>query len=379
MWEGGRRGGVLAPGTELVIQREPIEGTAQRISTTLPELIDKTKKGERLSMDDGRIRLEVVRARPPKEIACRVLVGGYLKSSKGLNLPETDLSDLVPALTEKDRRDVEWIVGQDIDYVALSFVQQAREIDELRKILAAGGSYGPDRRQVRETQALKNIEANRPCERRGAGRSRRHGRDMDLPQVPVVQNAFSKLSASGCGKCCIVATQMFESMIENASPTRDEVSDVANAVFEGADAVMLSGETAGASIRSKLVQEMMNAVCARVEHYLSDEHEDCVQHSGTGTRRDGGGMIKAVHHIVHADRYLGGGGLQRGGYHRKAAGQDAPRGAHLGSDAEPAGDAASLLFYGVHAEQTKKPNHSRDVLRMGRSARPGPELGKEGR
>lgn len=353
---------VLAPGSELVIQREPIEGTAQRISTTLPELIDKTKKGERLSMDDGRIRLEVVRARPPKEIACRVLVGGYLKSSKGLNLPETDLSDLVPALTEKDRRDVEWIVGQDIDYVALSFVQQAREIDQLRKILAAGGSTAQIVAKIEKPQALKNIEAIVHATDAVLVARGDMGVEMDLPQVPVVQKRLVAL-CQRLGKCCIVATQMFESMIENASPTRAEVSDVANAVFEGADAVMLSGETAVGKYPVEAVK-MMNAVCARVEHYLSDEHEDCVQHSELELAGTAEAMIKAVHHIVHTDRIKAVVVFTVAGTTARLLGKMRLEVPILALTPSRRVMQQACLFYGVHAEQTKKPKHTRDVLRM---------------
>ncbi len=353
---------VLAPGDELVIQREPIEGTAQRISTTLPELIDKARKGERLSMDDGRIRLKVVRTRAPREIVCRVIVGGYLKSSKGINLPETDLSDLVPALTEKDRRDVAWIVGQDVDYVALSFVQQAREIEQLRELLSAGGSTAQIVAKIEKPQALKHIDAIVEATDAVLVARGDMGVEMDLPEVPIVQRRLVSL-CQRAGKSCIVATQMFESMIESSLPTRAEVSDVANAVFEGADAVMLSGETAVGKHPVEAVR-MMNAVCARAERDLSEGHDACRQQSELQLTGTVGAMIRAVHHIIHTDQIKAVVVFTAAGTTARLLGKMRLEVPILALTPSRRVVQQACLYYGVHAEQAKKPRHTREVLSM---------------
>lgn len=349
----------LADGAQITIQREPIEGTAERISTTLPELIDQAKKGERLSFNDGRIQLEVVRTKAPKEIVCRVLVGGELKSSKGVNLPDTDLS--LPALTEKDRRDADWIARQDIDYVALSFVQRARDIEHLRGILTTGGSGAQIVAKIEKPQALKNIDAIIEATDAVLVARGDLGVEMPLPEVPIAQKQLVKL-CQRAGKCCIVATQMLESMIETPTPTRAEVSDVANAVFDGTDAVMLSGETAVGRYPVQAVT-MMNAVCERAEKYLGDGLiADCLQHSElqlTGTEN---ALIKAVHHIIHTDDIKAVAVFTVTGATARLLAKMRLEVPILALTPSEAVTRQACLFYGVHAEQAATPHHTREVL-----------------
>ena len=232
---------LLVEGQTLVIQREPIIGQADRISTTLAELVDEVRPGEAILLDDGKLRLEVVEVRPGREALCRVVTGGMLSSGKGVNLPGTKLT--LSALTEKDQRDLAWIAGQDFDYVALSFVRRPEDIQLLRRRLAELGSDLHVVAKIEKPQALDNLEpiveaADAVMVARGD-----LGVEMNLSAVPVAQKRIAQLCLT-CGKPCIVATQMLESMIASPTPTRAEVSDVANAVLDGADAVMLSGETA---------------------------------------------------------------------------------------------------------------------------------------
>ena len=348
----------LTDGAELIIQREAIDGTSERISTTLPELIDEAKKGERVSFNDGRIQLEVVRKRAPREIVCRVLCGGELKSSKGLNLPDTELS--LPALTEKDRCDADWIAKQDIDYVALSFVQRARDIEHLRGILTTGGSSARIIAKIEKPQALRNIEsileaADAVLVARGD-----LGVEMDMPEVPIAQKQLSRL-CQRAGKCCIIATQMLESMIESPSPTRAEVSDVANAVFDGADAVMLSGETAVGKYPVQAVR-MMNAVCERAERHLDGNRSDCLQHSELQLAGTDNAMIRAVHHIIHTDDIKAVAVFTVTGRTAQLLAKMRLEVPTLALTPTAKVMQQACLFYGVQAELADTPRHTREVL-----------------
>ncbi len=231
----------LTTGDEVIIQRQPVLGTPQRISTTLRELADLVKPGEQILLADGRLKLEVIEVRPPEEFRCRILVGGELKSGKGVNLPQTELP--LSALTEKDRADLNWIAQRDFDYIALSFVRAASDVRELRELLTNLNSTAQIIAKIEKPQALEAIdeiiaEADAVMVARGD-----LGVEMDYPEVPIAQKRIAS-KARQAGKPCIIATEMLESMISAPRPTRAEVSDVANAVHDLADAVMLSAESA---------------------------------------------------------------------------------------------------------------------------------------
>jgi len=237
------RGGsmVLADGQEITVHRQLVEGDPTQISTTLKELVDEVKPGQTILLDDGRIRLEVARTHPPESFVCQVVQGGALSSGKGVNVPQTELS--LSALTEKDRQDVQWLCDKGFDYVALSFVRRSADVDQLRKLLADCGCDAHVIAKIEKPQALEHLEeivqsADAVMVARGD-----LGVEMDLPSVPVAQKRIAAV-CQAYGKCCIIATQMLESMTQSPAPTRAEVSDVANAVLDQADAVMLSGETA---------------------------------------------------------------------------------------------------------------------------------------
>ncbi len=253
----------LEAGEELVIRREPIEGDGRRISTTLPELIDEADLGEAILLNDGQIRLEVAELRPPDEIVCRIVRGGMLSSGKGVNLPDTPLS--LSALTEKDRADVRWLAGRGFDYVALSFVQRADDVRALRRLLDEAGSEARIVAKIEKPLAVSNIDeiidaADAVMVARGD-----LGVEMDLPAVPTAQKRIAR-TCHCLGKPCIIATQMLESMTHSAIPTRAEVSDVANAVLDFTDAVMLSGETAVGSYPVEAVT-MMNDIVRQMQGY----------------------------------------------------------------------------------------------------------------
>jgi len=293
-------GGVLlAEGNELIIQRKPIEGNAERISTTLAELIDDVRAGQRVLMDDGKLELKVVRHKPPNEVICRVITGGVLGSGKGVNLPTTSLK--LSALTEKDHKDAAWIAKRDFDYVALSFVQRPADVRELRKILDAAGSEARIIAKIEKPQALKNIDniikaADGILIARGD-----LGVEMPMPAVPVAQKQLVE-AAERAGKPCIVATQMLETMTTNPVPTRAEVSDVANAVFDGTDAVMLSGETAVGKYPVRAVA-MMNDIARHVENHFARTPRSSRRRFGdigemTALEGSTAAIARAVHTLV---------------------------------------------------------------------------------
>ncbi len=254
---------LLGEGQTLIIQRQPIVGDAQRISTTLAELVDQAKAGQTILLDDGKLRLQVTEAGGNDRIVCTVQRGGMLARGKGVNLPQTTLT--VSSLTEKDHADAAWIAAHDFDYVAQSFVRKPQDIEDLRELLAAAGKPLPIIAKIEKPQAMDAIQeivatADAVMVARGD-----LGVEMDLPAVPVAQKTIARHCMIQA-KPCIIATQMLESMTENATPTRAEVSDVANAVLDHADAVMLSGETAVGKYPVEAVT-MMNSIVSSMQSY----------------------------------------------------------------------------------------------------------------
>ncbi len=253
-------GGVqLEAGQILIIQRSVIEGNSTRISTTLPELVDVVRPGETILLADGRLQLIVTDVEPPDHFACRVQVGGELSSGKGVNLPQTQLN--ISAITEKDREDAAWIATHDFDYVALSFVQRPEDVQQLRALLEERGCDARIIAKIEKPQAMSHINsiidaADAIMVARGD-----LGVEMDFPSVPVTQKTIS-FKCEKAGKPCIIATEMMESMITSPRPTRAEVSDVANAVFDRADAVMLSAESAIGQYPVAAVAAMRRTVMA---------------------------------------------------------------------------------------------------------------------
>lgn len=256
----------LEAGREIIVQREPIAGTAERISTTLPEMIDVVQPGETLLLADGRLRLEVVRVSPPDEFVARIVVGGPLSSGKGINLPNTELA--ISALTEKDRQDIAWIAERDFDYVALSFVRRAEDIEELRRLLQQHGSQAQIIAKIEKPQALEQIDAIIAATDAVMVARGDLGVELALPSVPIAQKRIAR-KCQLAGKPCIIATEMLESMIRAPTPTRAEVSDVANAVFDRADAVMLSAESSVGQFPVETVQAMRQ-ILVSAESFLGE-------------------------------------------------------------------------------------------------------------
>ena len=226
-------------GEEVRITVEPCSGTHDRVSTTYDQLADDAKAGDRFLIDDGRIALDVIAIDGP-DVVCRVLVGGPVSDNKGLSLPGVNVS--VPALSAKDIADLEFALDLGVDFVALSFVRSPRDIEPVHRVMDRLGRRVPVIAKLEKPEAVEHLEAivaafDAVMVARGD-----LGVEVPLEQVPLVQKDAIQLARESA-KPVIVATQMLDSMIENARPTRAEASDVANAVLDGADAVMLSGET----------------------------------------------------------------------------------------------------------------------------------------
>ena len=247
---------VLKSGSSVVITPSDVAGTPTRISTTFPDLAQEVTAGTRILLCDGLIELRV-RAVRGKDVVCDVLNGGTLGEHQGINLPGTALS--IPAMTEKDRKDLEFGLKHGVDAVALSFVRSAADVNMVRQIVAGHGSDTPLIAKLEKPQAIDHLEEIlEACDGVMVARGDL-GVEMAPEKVPVIQKHVIRRAAQW-RKPVITATQMLESMIENPRPTRAEASDVANAIFDGTDAVMLSAETASGHYPREAVAMMARIV-----------------------------------------------------------------------------------------------------------------------
>ncbi|MBU2665747.1 pyruvate kinase [Actinoplanes bogorensis] len=227
-------------GDLVTITSEDILGTKDRVSCTYTKLPQEVKPGDRLLIDDGKVAVEVTAVEHHTDIRCLVVEGGPVSNNKGVSLPNVAVS--VPALSDKDAEDLRFALGLGVDLVALSFVRSPDDIKLVHEIMAEEGRTVPVIAKVEKPEAVEHLEAivlafDGVMVARGD-----LGVELPLDQVPLVQKRAVQLCRENA-KPVIVATQMLDSMIENSRPTRAEASDVANAVLDGTDAVMLSGET----------------------------------------------------------------------------------------------------------------------------------------
>jgi pyruvate kinase len=255
-------GGVmLEEGAETIITIDDILGTAARFGTLYKSLPRDVKPGELILLDDGNMTLEVL-SKDERDVRCRVIFGGLLKDKKGINLPNSDVS--APSMTEKDIRDAHFGAEVGVDAVALSFVRTRNDVRMLRRELAHAKSRPLVIAKLEKPQAIEELEGILE-ESDGVMVARGDlGVEMPTEKVPTLQKLIVE-EANRRGKLVIVATQMLESMITNPRPTRAEASDVANAVLDGADAVMLSAETASGKHPSRVV-EIMSKIVVEAEH-----------------------------------------------------------------------------------------------------------------
>jgi pyruvate kinase len=255
----------LETGSTVVITPRDIAGTPNRISTTFPDLAREVVAGARILLRDGLIELRVRSVRGG-DVVCDVLNGGMLGEHQGINLPGTALS--IPAMTEKDRKDLEFGLKQGVDAVALSFVRSAADVNMVREIVAGLGRDIPLIAKLEKPQAIDHLEeilevVDGVMVARGD-----LGVEMAPEKVPVIQKHVIRRCAVW-RKPVITATQMLESMIENPRPTRAEASDVANAIFDGTDSVMLSAETASGRYPREAVA-MMSRIVIEAESNMGE-------------------------------------------------------------------------------------------------------------
>ncbi len=256
---------LLKTGSSVTITPQNVPGTVKRISTTFPDLACEVTPGTQILLSDGLIELQV-RSIRGKDVICEVIHGGTLGEHKGINLPGIALS--IPALTEKDRKDLEFGLKHGIDAVALSFVRTAADVRTAKKIVSAHGADIPVIAKLEKPQAIDHLEeilevADAVMVARGD-----LGVEVAPEKVPVIQKHVIRRAAAW-RRPVITATQMLESMIENPRPTRAETSDVANAIFDGSDAVMLSAETASGQYPRESVS-IMSRIMVEAESNLRD-------------------------------------------------------------------------------------------------------------
>jgi pyruvate kinase len=251
---------VLRPRRTVVLTTENVVGDAERISVSYKQLAAEVRPRQPILINDGAVRLSVVETDGTR-VTCRVIVGGTVSSRKGVNLPKTDLS--VGSLTPKDRRDAAWGLEHGVDFFALSFVRAAEDVKALRAIITKAGKATPIIAKIEKREALRNLgeiieAADGVMVARGD-----LGVEINLADIAAAQKRIIA-ACNRVGKPVITATQMLESMVTNERPTRAEVTDVANAIYDGTDAVMLSQETA-IGRHAKDAVRMMASIAERTE------------------------------------------------------------------------------------------------------------------
>ncbi|MFC1513486.1 pyruvate kinase [candidate division KSB1 bacterium] len=255
----------LKRGNEIILTVKKVKGDENKVSVSYSSFNKDVKSGDAVLLNDGKIKMKVLEVKD-KDVKCRVVYGGELSDHKGLNLPGSILS--VDALTEKDVSDLKFGLRNGVDFAALSFVQKVEDIHDIKKLIEENGRDAPVVAKIEKPQAVNDIEniieaTDSIMIARGD-----LGVEMDTAEVPPIQKKIIRL-CNEKGVSVITATQMLESMIDSPRPTRAEASDVANAVLDGSDAVMLSGETASGAYPKKAVRTM-NHIVSLIEKSYDD-------------------------------------------------------------------------------------------------------------
>lgn len=251
-------GVVLEDGDEFVFTTEQCTGTKEKAFMTYQSFPRDVKAGEQILVDDGKLLFEVVSTDKKTQVITKVIVGGVLSSKKGVNLPNTAIS--LPALTEKDKKDAIFALSLDVDWMALSFVRTPEDLRMLRDLIAQHSEYRvPVIAKIEKPEAVENIDSLIPyCDGLMVARGDL-GVEIPMQEVPLIQKRLV-MRAKKARIPVIIATQMMETMITNSVPTRAEVNDVANSIMDGADAVMLSGETSVGKHPVRVIQKMTEII-----------------------------------------------------------------------------------------------------------------------
>jgi pyruvate kinase len=285
---GGRRVD-LEPGRTFALSRTPVVGTVERAYVAPPESLAEAKVGDEVLMDDGMIQLRVERT-TAAEVVCRVVAGGRIADHKGISLPRVPLP--VSCLTDKDQGDLRFGIEQEVDFVAISFVRSAADVAEVRRFLAERGASVPLVAKLERQEVMENLSGILATVDAVMVARGDLGVDVPLEDVPHLQKEIVR-QARAAKIPVIVATQMLESMVTHLRPTRAEVSDVTTAIFDGADAIMLSAETATGRYPHQAV-DTMSRIATRAEEAVR------TQQPGRRRREDGGvvGFPEAVSHAA---------------------------------------------------------------------------------
>ncbi len=278
----------LARGDVFTITTDEVEGTKDKCGTTYKGLAGDCRPGDRILIDDGKVTLEVVHVKG-NDVVTTVIQPGFVSNNKGINLPGVAVS--VPALSEKDMDDLRWGLRAGADFIALSFVRSAKDIDDVHRIMNEEGIFRPVIAKIEKPQAVDNLEEivaafDGIMVARGD-----LGVEMPIEEVPLVQKRCISMARSQA-KPVIVATQMLDSMITNSTPTRAEATDCANAVLDGADALMLSGETSVGAFAIEAVATMARII-ARTEEAMLDQ----IVPLGHNPATKGGAITKAAKEV----------------------------------------------------------------------------------
>ena len=287
---------VLEAGDEFILTSQECSGTKEKVSITYKQLASQVSTGTAILIDDGRVRLEVIET-TETDIICRVVSGGKVSNRKGVNIPGTSLD--LDYISEADRRDILFGIKMDVDYIAASFVRRGEDVKELRKLLDDNG--GEKIRIISKIENMEGIENFDDILSLSDGIMVARGDmgvEVDFEKLPGIQKKFIKACCKA-GKPVITATQMLESMTNSPAPTRAEITDVANAVFDGTSAVMLSGESAAGQYPVETVETMAKIVMQAerdaedVNQYKflevdSDHHDvsNAIGHAACTTSRD---------------------------------------------------------------------------------------------
>jgi pyruvate kinase len=275
----------LSRGDIFTITTDEVEGTKERVGTTYKGLPGDCKPGDRILIDDGKVTVEVTEVKG-NDVVTKVIEPGAVSNNKGINLPGVAVS--VPALSEKDKEDLRWGLNAGADFIALSFVRSAKDIVDVHKIMDEVGIRVPVIAKIEKPQAVANLQEivnafDGIMVARGD-----LGVELPIEEVPLVQKHCIEL-AREAAKPVIVATQMLDSMITNSRPTRAEATDCANAVLDGADALMLSGETSVGEFAIEAVQTM-----ARIISHTEEGGMDMIRPMKSAPKTKGGAITKAA-------------------------------------------------------------------------------------
>ncbi len=253
-----KEGTVLEDGQEFTFTTDECEGDNQKAFMTYQNFPRDVRAGEHILVDDGKLMFEVVSTDKTANVVTKVVVGGPLSSKKGVNLPNTNIS--LPALTEKDRKDAIFALSQEVDWIALSFVRTPEDLRMLRDLIKQNSEYRvPVVAKIEKPEAVENIDALIPyCDGLMVARGDL-GVEIPMQEVPLIQKRLV-MRAKKARIPVIIATQMMETMINNSVPTRAEVNDVANSIMDGADAVMLSGETSVGKHPVRVIKKMAEII-----------------------------------------------------------------------------------------------------------------------